>query len=82
MTRHTLTKMKLSAAIACTGPLPKELCKLKKLGMLDLSRNDALEKPPGCPLDSCGEMSYTSKDEVKKFLRCLGGKKSQACLLQ
>ena len=81
MTRHTLTKMKLSAAIACTGPLPKELCKLNKLGMLDLTGNSALEKPPGCPLDWRGEMSYTSKDEVEKFLRCLG-KKSQACLLQ
>ena len=81
MTRHTLTKMKPSAAIACTGPLPKELCKLKKLETLFLCANDALKKPPGCPLDSCGQMSYTSKDEVKKFLRCLG-KKSQACLLQ
>jgi len=72
--------MKPSAAIACTGPLPKELCKLKNLEMLDLRYNAALEKPTGCPLNG-GGMFYTSKDEVKNFLRCLG-KKSQACLLQ
>ena len=56
--------------------------RLTQLKILELDGNPALEKPPGCPLDSDDEMSYTSKDEVKEFLRCLAGKKSQACLLQ
>ena len=70
MTRHTLTKMKLSMAIACTGSLPKELGNLTNLKNLSLHGNDALEKPVGCPLDGHGDMLYRSKDEVAAFLRC------------
>ena len=39
--------------------------------MLSLFGNDALEKPPGCPMYSNGDMYYDSKDKVTAFLRCL-----------
>ena len=54
----------------CTGAIPKELGKLTKLEKLHLHRNDALEKPPGCPVDGNGNMRYDSKDKIAAFLRC------------
>ena len=56
---------------ACAGPLPKELRNLTNLEHLYLHGNDALEKPPGCPVDGDGEMFYNSKDKIAAFLRCL-----------
>ena len=51
--------------------MPKALSKLTNLESLVLYNNAALEKPPGCPLDSNGDMDYRSKDNVAAFLRCL-----------
>ena len=51
--------------------MPKELSKLTNLEKLFLHYNAALEKPPGCPVDSDGDMYYNSKEQVAVFLRCL-----------
>ena len=46
--------------------------RLTRLGVLELHYNPALEKPPGCPLDTIyNDMYYTKKEEVAAFLRCL-----------
>ena len=50
--------------------MPKELTSLANLEQLYLYGNDALEKPPGCPVDSDGDMFYDSKGKVAAFLRC------------
>ena len=44
---------------------------MANLEELYLHGNDALEKPPGCPVNKHGWMKYESKDEVSAFLRCL-----------
>ena len=44
---------------------------LTNLEELDLSGNDALEKPVGCPVHDDGRMCYESKQAVAAFLRCL-----------
>ena len=51
--------------------MPKELAGLANLEQLFLQDNDALEKPPGCPVDDDGDMFYDSKGDVTAFLRCL-----------
>ena len=57
------------------GRVPSELKQLTRLKGLNLTANPVyhhtLEKPPGCPLDSYGDMDYRSKDKVAAFLRCL-----------
>ncbi len=63
-----------------TGTVPVEMRNLVNLESLHLYGN-SLQEPSGCPKDSDGKMSYSDKEEVAAFLRCLG-KKSQACLLQ
>ena len=55
----------------CTGAIPKELGNLTNLEELYLYNNDALEKPPGCPVDGDGDMYYSSKEKAAAFLRCL-----------
>ena len=50
--------------------MPKELTSLANLEELHLYGN-ALEKPPGCPVDSDGDMYFDSKGKVAAFLRCL-----------
>ena len=57
--------------IARTGAVPRELSNLANLETLSLYGNDALEKPPGCPVDSDGDMYYKSEGDVAAFLRCL-----------
>ena len=44
---------------------------LTNLEQLYLHGNDALEKPPDCPVDSDGDMYYDSKEKVVAFLRSL-----------
>ena len=44
---------------------------MANLEELNLFGNNALEKPPGCPVDKKGDMYYDSKDKVATFLRCL-----------
>ena len=51
--------------------MPKELSNLTNLETLALYGNDALAKPPGCPLHYGGLMAYDSKEKVAAFLRCL-----------
>ena len=51
--------------------MPKELSYLTNLEKLSLHGNNALQKPPGCPVDSDGDMYYNSKEEVAAFLGCL-----------
>ena len=52
--------------------MPKELSNLTNLEELYLNPGNAeLEKPPGCPVDSDGDMHYNSKEAVAAFLRCL-----------
>ena len=51
--------------------MPKEFASLANLEGLYLHGNDALEKPPGCPVDRDGDMFYNTKGEVAAFLRCL-----------
>ena len=51
--------------------------RLTRLNDLHLDKNPALEKPPGCPLDTIHmqlaheSMSYTDEKKVAAFLRCL-----------
>ena len=46
--------------------------RLTRLQRLDLQHNRALEKPPGCPLDTIwNDMYYFNEEEVAAFLRCL-----------
>ena len=58
-------------ANARTGQVPKEFSRFTNHKALSLNGNDALEKPPGCPVDSDGDMYYGSKGDVAAFLRCL-----------
>ena len=43
---------------------------LTRLEALYLGFNP-LEKPPGCPLNKNGDMTYGNKEEVAAFLACL-----------
>ena len=44
---------------------------MTNLEKLILHGNDALEKPPECPLYQGKHMYYESKSSVAAFLRCL-----------
>ena len=44
---------------------------MANLEELSLYGNDALEKPPGCPVNDYGMMYYDSKEKIAAFLRCL-----------
>ena len=54
-----------------TGTVPVEMRNLVNLESLRLDGNSLLQKPSGCPKDSDGLMSYSDKEEVAAFLRCL-----------
>ena len=68
MPRHTLAQTKLSAAIACTGPIPVELLRWKFVEgrTIELKRNAGLEIP-----SNIGELgdSVTKIDLSGHFLR-------------
>ena len=44
---------------------------MTNLEKLYLDDNDALEKPPGCPVGDGAPMAYQSEGKVAAFLRCL-----------
>ena len=53
-----------------TGTVPVEMRNLANLESLHLYGN-SLQEPSGCPEDSGGDMSYSDKEKVAAFLRCL-----------
>ena len=63
-----------------TGRLPSELKQLCELHRLRLDGNDALEKPPGCPMNEYMNtftkkiehgMLYYGKEQVAALFACL-----------
>ena len=65
------TKKPIEKRIAHAGTIPASIGNLTELYVLQLHGNDALEKPPGCPVDDDGDMCYGSKENIADFFRCL-----------
>ena len=61
----------MTSCVLVAGTIPKSMESLTNLEELYLHGNDALEKPPGCPLNQYGQMNYPTKNDVAAFLRCI-----------
>ena len=59
------------------GRVPSELKQLTRLETLALYGNDALEKPPGCPLNEVGDMYYDTKKQVAASKGSWAGRESR-----